>query len=73
MRKPVLGVSDLVRHKPSFAATEDGYRLEIADLGSRRIVLSRIYPCSENKGADQVTAKLICVFVFAHAKKPVFS
>ena len=29
------------------------------------------YPCSENKGADQlrgsVTAKLICVFVFAHA------
>ena len=25
------------------------------------------YPCSENKGADQfaVTAKLICVFVFA--------
>ena len=28
------------------------------------------YPCSENKGADQlrVTAKLICVFVFAYAK-----
>ena len=30
------------------------------------------YPCSENKGADQlrgyaVTAKLICVFVFAYA------
>ena len=27
------------------------------------------YPCSENKDADQlrVTAKLICVFVFAHA------
>ena len=24
------------------------------------------YPCSENKGA--VTAKLICVFVFAYAK-----
>ena len=27
------------------------------------------YPCSENNGADQlVTAKLICVFVFAYAK-----
>ena len=32
------------------------------------------YPCSENKGADQlrgsfaVTAKLICVFVFTYAK-----
>ena len=28
------------------------------------------FPCSENKGADQlrVTAKLICVFVFAYAK-----
>ena len=27
------------------------------------------YPCSENKGADSfaVTAKLICVFVFAYA------
>ena len=26
------------------------------------------YFCSENKGADQLTAKLICVFVFAYAK-----
>ena len=28
------------------------------------------YPCSENKGADQLrgTARLICVFVFAYAK-----
>ena len=30
------------------------------------------YPCSENKGADQLrgyslTAKLICIFVFAYA------
>ena len=25
------------------------------------------YPSSENKGADQLTAKLICVFVFAYA------
>ena len=27
------------------------------------------YPSSENKGADQLTAKLICVFVFAYAKR----
>ena len=29
-----------------------------------------MYPCSKNKGADQlcVTVKLICVFVFAYAK-----
>ena len=31
--------------------------------------------CSENKGDNQlaVTAKLICVIVFAYGKKPVFS
>ena len=26
------------------------------------------YPCSENKGADQLRGKLICAFVFAYAK-----
>ena len=33
------------------------------------------YICSENKGADQlhVTLQLICIFVFAYAKKQVFS
>ena len=25
------------------------------------------YPCSKIKGADQLTAKLICTFVFAYA------
>ena len=40
MRKPVLGVSDLVQHKHGCTATEDGERLEISDLGSRGIVLS---------------------------------
>ena len=38
--KPVFGVSDQVRHKPGCTATEDGYRLEISDLGSIGIVLS---------------------------------
>ena len=40
VRKPVFGVSDQVRHKPGFTATEDGQRLEIADMGNRGIVLS---------------------------------
>ena len=39
MRKPVFGVSDLVRHKPVCTAKEDGYRLEILDLESRGVVL----------------------------------
>ena len=33
-------VSDLVQHKPGCTATEDGYGLEISDLGSKGIVLS---------------------------------
>ena len=31
VRKPVFGVSDQVRHKPSCTATEDGLRFEISD------------------------------------------
>ena len=33
-------VSDKVRYKPDYTATEDGKKLEISDLGSRGIVLS---------------------------------
>ena len=40
VRKPVFEVSDQVRHKPGCTATEDGYMLEISDLGRRGIVLS---------------------------------
>ena len=39
VRKPVFRVSDQVPHKPGCTVTEDGYRHEISDLGSRRIVL----------------------------------
>ena len=41
-RKPVLSVSNHVRHKPGCTATEDGYMLEISDLGNSVIVLSMI-------------------------------
>ena len=40
VRKPVFGVSDQVRHKLGCTTTEDGWTLEILDLGSRGIVLS---------------------------------
>ena len=59
VRKLVFGGFDLVRHKPDCSATEDGKRLEILYLGSRGIVRAK-------------TKALICVFVFAYAKKPVF-
>ena len=37
-RKPVFQVSNQVRHEQSCMATEDGYRLEVSDLGSKGIV-----------------------------------
>ena len=39
VRTPVFGVSDQVPHKSGCAITEDGWRLEISDLGSRGNVL----------------------------------
>ena len=67
MRKPVFGVSDLVRHKPGCTATEDGLRLEISDLESRGI--ATIYVAKTKALISfAVAAKLICVFVFAYEK-----
>ena len=40
MRKPVLGDYNMIRHKLGCTAAEDGYMLEISDLGSRGLVLS---------------------------------
>ena len=52
--------------------TEDGKGLEIPDLWRRLIVL---YMLRQNEGTDQLCdiAQLICAFVFAYAKKQVFS
>ena len=68
VRKPVFGVSDLVRHKPGCTATEDGYRLEVSDVGSRGIVYSIHIAKTKALISCAVTAQLICVFVFAYAK-----
>ena len=66
MRKPVFGVSNQVPHKPGCTATGDGTKLELSDLGSRGIVLSVVRKKALISFA--VTAKLICVFVFAYVK-----
>ena len=39
MSKPVFGIFDQVRYKPASAATEDGMRLGILDLGRRGIIV----------------------------------
>ena len=58
--------SDQVQHKPSCTVTEDGKRLEILDLESRRTVLCLV---AKTKAliSFAVTTKLICAFVFAYA------
>ena len=63
MRKPVFGVSDTNRAVQSQKMAR-GLKFRIKQ------VKGLYYPCSENKGADQLSgpAKLICVFVFAYAK-----
>ena len=53
VRKPVFGVSNQGRHKLGCTTTEDGWRIEILDLGSRGIV----QPCSENKGVISFAVK----------------
>ena len=65
-RKPVFWISDQVRHKPGCTTTEDGLRLEISDLGRRDCTI--IVAKTEALISFAVTAKLICVFVFAYAK-----
>ena len=61
MRKPTIWVSNQVRHKPGCTVTEDilarGLKFWIYK------VEEMYYPCSENKGDDQ----LIWAFVFAYA------
>ena len=50
--KPVVGISDQVRHKPGCTTTEDGERLEISDL-----VEGLHYHCNENNVADQLRGR----------------
>ena len=67
MRKPTFWF-------PTWSDTNQAVKLQKMARGLKfriKEVDGLYYPCSENKGADQLrglTAKLICVFVFAYAK-----
>ena len=71
-QKSVFGVSDKVRHKPGYTATENDLRLEISYSGST--VKGLYYLCCENKDADQL--HLYCAadlqFCFPICNKQVF-
>ena len=63
IRKPAFGVPDQVPHKPSCTAIEDSSRLEISEFGSRGMVKTKaLISCTVN-------VPLICIFVFAYAKR----
>ena len=51
--KRFLGVSDQVRHKLTFAVTEDGLKVEILDIRKECLY----YPCTVNKGADRLSSQ----------------
>ena len=68
-RKHVFGVSNQFRHKLGCAATEDGQRLEILDLGSRGSVFKGVDQQNGNRTADL----LLCGGFFCICKKQVFS
>ena len=71
VRKPVFQVSDQVRHKPSVQLHKmaRGLKIWIEE------VEGLYYPCSENKGADQLRGyrEADLHLCFRICKKPVFS
>ena len=60
-RKPVFGICDQVRLKPTCSATEPSKSLEISAISSRSMKLSK------------QMRRLICAFVVRIWHKPVFS
>ena len=54
--------------RPDCTIIEDGKRLVISDLGIRGIVRTIHVAKTKTLISFAVTAKLICVFVFAHTK-----
>ena len=71
MRKPVFGVSDQVPHKPGSTSHKmaRGLKFHIYE------VEGLYYPCSENKGADQLRGyrEADLRLCFRICKNPVFS
>ena len=71
VRKPVVGVSDQVPHKPGCAITKMARGLKFWIW----VVEGLYYPCSENKGADQLRGyrEADLRLCFSICKNPVFS
>ena len=71
LSKPVFGVSEQVRHKPAVQSQKMSrcLRFQIKE------VEGLYYPCSENKGADQLRGhrEADLRLCFCICKKPVFS
>ena len=67
-KNPNVLVSDLVRYKPGYTATVDGLKFRIYK------VEGLYYRVAKTKTliSFAVTAKLICVFVFAYIQKAGF-
>ena len=63
MRKPVFGVCDQVRHKLACAAKEARQRLEISDIETRGIILTR----QRTTKADAQTDLRLCCSHMAKA------
>ena len=68
MNKAVFWVSDQVYNKLSYASTADSKR-EILDFKVEELY----YPCSENKGADQLRSNSADLRLFRTGKNVVFS
>ena len=66
MRKSVFWISDQVRHKPAIAATESSKRLEISDIETRDIILSRQTRVDSNQPAQP--HRLARVLIFGSSK-----
>ena len=69
MLKPVFKICNQIRYNLGCAATEDGKRLEISDLGSNRIApyiyrkqIKALISCA-------VTTQLICALIIVYAKR----
>ena len=62
--KPVFGVSDQAPYRPGYTSIEDGYRLQVSDFESKRIILYICVGKTKVLISCVVTTQLICVFVF---------
>ena len=61
--KPVFGVFDQVRHKPACTATEASERLEILDIETRGIILSKQWTVLFAYGKNRFSKDMAQIYV----------